>query len=291
MKPLFNDSEAIVFKELESVASEWGLRVFPKIRVADILPIQHSGIDNLHFSYALKAHFDYVVVRGQGKEQVPEFAVEFDGPTHRNARSRVRDEKKNNLCKQFGFPLLRIRRAHVSRKYRDFTALAWIISVYELKLGFDEAQDKGQIPYDEAFDPFFLSVSSKPQITYPYCLSHVAQAEEQSLFEEGRLAARGSSGYIGYDNNRVMHGIEYVPVTDTHGLYVFRAMRAQDFPVPIEDLLREVLCVELYEKLLGYFSGHVLLQPIDRIREKVGEMKNELKLVFAHDWRCPAVQT
>ena len=291
MKPLFNGSETITFEELESVASEWGLRVFPKIRVADILPIEGSGIDDVHYSYALKAHFDYVVVRNHGKEQLPEFAVEFDGPTHRNASSRIRDDKKNYLCKQFGFPLLRIRWAHISRKYRYITALAWIISVYELKMGFEEAQDKGQVPYDEVFDPSHLSVSSKPHIIYPYCMSHVAQTEVKSLFEAGRLAAPGSSGFIGYDNNGLMSGIEYVPVTGTGGLYVKSAIRAQDFPVPFEDLLREVLCVELYEELQGHFDDHILLQPMDVIRAKVGEMRNELELVVAHDWRFPAVQT
>ena len=74
----------------------------------------------------------------------------------------------------------------------------------------------------------------------------------------------------------------YVPVTGTHGLCVKSAMRAQEFPVPFEDLLREVLCVQLYERLQGHFEGHVLVQPMDRIRAETGQLRHETELVLAH---------
>ena len=285
-RPLFSGPEAIAFDQLNAAVHQWALEVFPKVRVADVLPIDRSGIDSEHYSYALKAHFDFVVYR---VGTWPEFAVEFDGPTHRDPIQRARDKKKNALCKYFRFPLLRIKQDHISRKFGDLTVLGWIVDVYQMKLGFDEAQAKGQIPPEESFDPLYLSVSTKPNSMFPYWISRHAQTEVKRLFEEGRLAVPGTSGFIGLDKNGVMRGIEYVPVTYTQGLFAKSAMMAQDFPVPYPDLLGEILRILLYEKLQRHFSGSEPLRSIDRIEAIAASMRARDRLVIAHHTRAGSI--
>ena len=292
---LFNRQERVTFDELRDTVDKWGLCVYPKIRVADVLrtvdnqQFERIGIQSELYRYALMAHFDFVVC---DKDQRPLFTVEFDGPAHREPKQKARDQKKNALCKHFGFPLLRIKSDHISRRYRDKTVLAWIVDVYQLRLSFDEAQDNGQVPYDEPFDPFVLDVSSEPEIRYPYCISLEVQAEMKALYAEGRLAAPFSSGYIGCGKDGVMRGIEYVSVSSTHGLCKSSAMTIQNFPfpeyLPFPDLLGEILRILLYEKLQRHFAGHVLLQPIERIHAQIRTMKAHLDLALAHQYERPA---
>lgn len=79
VKRLLNRSEAVTNERLRSVCVEHAVSVHAKVRVADILPIEGSGIDDRAYSFALKSHFDFVVV---DDTFLPLFAVEFDGPLH-----------------------------------------------------------------------------------------------------------------------------------------------------------------------------------------------------------------
>ncbi len=103
VKKLLNTAEDRTFRELRKATS---MAVCPKVRVADVLPIEGSGIESAVFKYAFQAHFDFVVTDAT---HTPVFAVEFDGPRHRDDEDQIsRDLKKNSLCARFAFPLLRI---------------------------------------------------------------------------------------------------------------------------------------------------------------------------------------
>ena len=91
MKPLLNRSEAFADERLRRVAETHGARVFVKPRVADVLPIERSGIASDHYSYALRAHFDFVIADEQHK---PLFAVEFDGPLHADTKTAANDAQE-----------------------------------------------------------------------------------------------------------------------------------------------------------------------------------------------------
>jgi len=54
---LVNQYEEAVDAALIESASRCNVRVFPKVRIADTLDIQQSGLTNDEYSYALKAHF------------------------------------------------------------------------------------------------------------------------------------------------------------------------------------------------------------------------------------------
>src|SRR6185503_17574285 len=75
-KRLLNKSESVVDHKLAAVCKEWSARVHNKVRIADVLFIEDSGISGNDYSFALKSHFDFVVTDA---DYLPLFAVEFDG--------------------------------------------------------------------------------------------------------------------------------------------------------------------------------------------------------------------
>src|SRR5258707_3348083 len=97
---LVNSYEVATDAALREVAEKHAIRVLVKPRVADTLDIEQSGISNDEFSYALKAHFDFVVIR---EDATPLFAVEVDGPQHTSdTLIKHHDGLKNSLCKKLG---------------------------------------------------------------------------------------------------------------------------------------------------------------------------------------------
>jgi hypothetical protein len=123
-----------------------GYRIAPKVRVADVLPIAGSGLADAEYSYALKAHFDWVVT--QGDERVPQFAVEFDGASHQTARVAARDATKDAICLRFGFPMLRIDGTFL-RRVRRRPLLEILVEAWRAWREFNALQEAGEIDADE----------------------------------------------------------------------------------------------------------------------------------------------
>jgi hypothetical protein len=148
-KVLTNEYEEVTHEALLDAAARSGARVFPKVRVADVLDVESSGLTRDEYSYALKAHFDFVVER---KGEPVAFAVEFDGPSHeRDARTIARDALKNAICDKLGMPLLRIDAGYL-KKIGRFTLLGWIAEVWFLSADFYAAQERGDVGPYEVFD-------------------------------------------------------------------------------------------------------------------------------------------
>jgi hypothetical protein len=97
---LVNPYEEETDTALAVAASKYNARVCPKLRVADALEISQSGLTNEEYSYALRAHFDFVLTQ-DGKAT---FAVEFDGSQHdRNPQTILKDTLKNSICEKLGY--------------------------------------------------------------------------------------------------------------------------------------------------------------------------------------------
>lgn len=104
-KPFLNSCEFQAHKTLAKVAAKYNYEAFPKVRIADVVTIDKSKLDEHHYSYALKAHFDFLFVH----KNHACLALEIDGPDHfKSENASVRDLKKNFISEHFGFDLLRI---------------------------------------------------------------------------------------------------------------------------------------------------------------------------------------
>lgn len=66
---------------------------------------------------------------------------------------------------------------------------------------------------------------------FPYWLSAKPRIRLQGLHKKGAILDLCSSGFIGYDCNEVMRGIDYIRLTPTMGAYVRTAMRPQRFQI------------------------------------------------------------
>ena len=75
LKRLLNKPEEATNAILKQVCEEWGAHVFIKVRLADVFPLDGSGIAQADYRFALQSHFDFIVTDTDLK---PLFAVEFD---------------------------------------------------------------------------------------------------------------------------------------------------------------------------------------------------------------------
>jgi hypothetical protein len=150
-KRILTKGEKVVLTTAEVVASSIGAEAFPKLRVADVIEIENSGISDNLYSYALRAHFDVVICRNN----YPIMAVEFDGTGH-DSRN---DAKKAELCERFQLPLVRVGMKHVNAVNFEDSSLSFLIHQLECVDRFIE--NYGSDPY-EPYDPaFFVSIPGR----------------------------------------------------------------------------------------------------------------------------------
>jgi hypothetical protein len=152
LKPIFNIGEARTFAIAEEVSKATGTRAFAKVRIADVVTIEKSGISDDLYRYALSAHFDVLVCK---EDNLPYLAIEFDGSGH----STKNDEKKEILCDLFGVPMVRVGPQHIGASVFGDTAIAFLI--WQLHCVDAFLAEYGNDPY-EYYDPlFFIAVPGK----------------------------------------------------------------------------------------------------------------------------------
>lgn len=105
LKPrFFTASEKHFFNALEPVARDYGLRVFPNVRLVDIIrpktEEQHRVIE-----YYGRMHVDFVLVRTDNDAIVG--AIELDGKSHLISTQQFNDELKNRAFKEVGLRMER----------------------------------------------------------------------------------------------------------------------------------------------------------------------------------------
>lgn len=275
LKKIINRQEEASYNELQSLATQYGYNVHIKIRLADVLPIEASGIEDDLYGFSLKSHFDFLV---SGEDYAPLFAVEFDGPTHRKPEQQRRDAKKDFLCARFELPLLRINTNHLLKKYNKASLLQWIISAWELKKGFNTAQEQGQIPANEDFDPIMLWHPGQTlEEIHPHWIALQPRLHIEELHKQGCIPVGHACSFTFTDDQKNYRGIEWIDVGPSQVIFIESAMRAQQFPLYLGDLFQEILTVLLYDKLQDFLETSVggVTPPVVSMRLK--EMKKRYR--------------
>lgn len=249
---LLNKSEEVVLRELEAIADDNGLRVFASTRLSDVLE-KDTYLTPRKFSLYVQAHFDFVVTDANMR---PLMAVEYDGLAHSLAQQQERDRIKDELCRQAGLGILRIGINHVTRTYRGMTILRWIVEVTEFEKQFYQAQQQGQIHWDEPFDPAMVAYDGRGR-RWPYWLSADGIQEIHAYLRSlpaGTL--KGMFTISGYDETEGRHSLCYARVGDK--VICARVMvRHQNLEFPAYDLLHEIAICELVLNLerRGFRTG------------------------------------
>lgn len=252
---LLNSYEAVTYDSLRTACEPNGAQVFPKVRVADVLRLDGSGISKAHFGYGLRAHFDFVVVTA---DNWPMFSVEFDGPLHESDESqKSRDRLKNDLCEHFGYPLLRINAKYLTKEYRGLDLLTYFVEAWFLGEAFDDAQQKGLIPYDEPFDMTYVySADARSGTQWPYWLSLDIQNTLQALHEAGSIGQTAPSHIVGVDADGSHRCLSWLVFDAKHVIEARTGMRAQRFPFVDEcDLVSMLAMFDMLPKVKAALRG------------------------------------
>jgi len=246
-----NHYEEVTYDKLRIVCEAQGAHIFPKVRLADVFPINNSGLSDKDFRFSLQAHTDFLITNSKYE---PQFCVEFDGPSHIQPEQIRRDNQKNFLFEHFKKPLLRINSKYLEPKYRGFDLLTYLVEVWFLKKDFLEAQECSQIPLDAIFDPALIIHDSKQK--FPYWISLERQVSIEKLYEQGQVLQPASSEWVGIDLHGNYRCISWIFLTDNTAMYVKTGMRSQRFHAIVpSDLLVMIAVFELYEELQRVLAG------------------------------------
>jgi hypothetical protein len=264
---LVNGQEVNTDRALERAAEAAGYRIAPKVRVADVLPIENSGLSNAEYGYALRSHFDWVVTEGEDRE--PQFAVEFDGMSHSDPAVAARDAMKDKVANHFGFPLLRIdgtflRRVH-KRPLLEILVEAW--AAYQ---GFLKAQEAGQIGWDEpwmyqsllALDPATGEVVPALAIDAA-CRSLVHQLHARGACRSFQPTALVQLGW----GRTVIESFAMVELAD--GTYVTGQSKVRSYhfqAIPAYELAEDPALENLRMNLRLWMAGHDIAVGVDDVR-------------------------
>ena len=241
-RPLLNRYEEVTYDALNRACASDSAMVFPKVRIADVFPLDGGGVPPAHLSYALRAHFDFVVTSARFE---PLFSVEFDGPLHQASQvQRHRDRLKNELCDHFCYGLLRINSRYLSKAYRGLDLLTYFVDAWFLEQAFDDAQRRKLIPYDEGFDMTFIySNGTEDGRKWPYWLSLDIQRDMERLHRSGLIGQMAPCYYVGTDDNGNHRCLCWVVLDAGYVVVVTTGMRVQRFPAVCESELVSMLAM------------------------------------------------
>ena len=251
---LLNRSESAVYKELLGIASNAGMRVFPKARLSDVIEKGRSFLTQREFNFYTRSHFDFVLTDNAYR---PMMVVEYDGPIHAQDKvQRERDEIKNELCQKANLGILRINDRYVTKLENGMSLLRWIIEVRDIARAFNEAQISGQIPWDEPFDPIFMQPGANVK-RFPYWLSQKTTQSIHDFFDKlDRSVPKGWTSICGEDENGNGFRMSFLYFGE-QALWIQTGMKKQNLDFGLDDLLMELDTCELGLRLKKYCEGEI----------------------------------
>ena len=173
LRPLVNGGESAVLNIARAVCKATATEPFAKIRIADAIRIEGSGISDSLYKYALSAHFDILV----SKNNKAYLAIEFDGAGH-DARN---DGRKAEICDFFKVPMIRVKESHLDAKVFEDTAVGFFI--WQLFCVDTFLEQYGTDPF-EPYDPLFFTSFHGKDRSWPFAYAERWQARLRRPFQE-----------------------------------------------------------------------------------------------------------
>ena len=119
VKPYSTETEAAFLENL-SHALENILNGSGRCSIKKEVPVKQVFGDTFsHVDFFYRGQFDFVVYqRNYAKQDIPILAIELDGKEHmENEAVKERDRKKNQICKEHNFELIRVDNTYARRYY------------------------------------------------------------------------------------------------------------------------------------------------------------------------------
>jgi len=278
LKKLLNLPESVTDQRLREVCEDFKAHVFPKVRVADVLKIERSGISDELYRYALQAHFDFVV---SDSEHQPLFAVEFDGPTHSEPDAKRRDKMKNDICERFEFSLLRINRRYLSTDFSNWDLLRWFCTVFFVKQAWDRDVESGEIPYeDSVFDPMFVSVKTKSGWR-SLELERTARAKLSELFRAEEIPMHVPNWVTARDGDRCLRAIAWIATSSDQGVIYETAMQHHLLGDWVQFAVRGIVLSHLVSRVQEFLDNGGEALPLSEIEARTEEFKKSYEPIMS----------
>ncbi len=127
-----NPAERRVLDQLRDLTNLRGAEVWCKVGLKDAVELDNSGITDEQYSYAMRAHLDFVVAERSSSRIL--FAVEYDGSEHFTDENTIqRDRKKSDVCRALGFDLLRITKCQLEAVFLGRNQLQLLVERWFLE--------------------------------------------------------------------------------------------------------------------------------------------------------------
>jgi hypothetical protein len=261
LKRLLNKSEEVTDERLRNACGSFSVRIYVKARLADVIPIERSGISHAAYSFALRSHLDFLVVNELFE---PLFAVEFDGPRHRiNEQVARRDALKNELCREFGLPLLRVDDRFLDARYMDMDLLGWLVRVVLTRRADQELVRAGELSPEDA-------AASDPIFCAPFVISFKAR-ERLSAMHDAGVCDHYPPFVIGVDEHDNAHAIAGLRLANDEWAFAVAEMPYQGFFGLAEDLLEEIIYIKLADAVEAITSRRTVANSPQKFLARVGE--------------------
>src|ERR1700733_13011804 len=246
-----NEYEERTAELLTKQAQEDNARVFSKVALKDVLPFEAMDLPVELRRFCWTSHFDFVVTDAK---TTPLFVVEFDGPSHQGEVQTARDRKKDELCRRFNMPILRINSRYLAPSYRGRDLLSWFTECFFIQRDFVEAENNGWILPEDGFDP--MSVASIGERTdWPLDLAHEVRETFRELESKGKTADSQPSYTIGREASGAFRAFGFVALSNDAGVFAKTGMRAQQFEISESEALEILINFEIFEALNKVLAG------------------------------------
>ena len=240
---------------LREIARQEGVEITYKMRLADALDIENSGISSEEYTFALRSHLDFVVYRNNKID----FAVEFDGKQHQHKDGVRRDKLKDAVCQKLGMPLLRID----ASMFRDVPGrmpwLHYIVRSFYMEQAFVEMQDQGAIPEDELFIPWgqLELVEGRGVRSIDPGLFWRSWLEARG--REGKVANGGPLSLTAETDDGYVHAVALIALGQIEGFVMGRARvrKYRGFPVHDCELVDDLAVADAALKIRQVVAGNM----------------------------------
>jgi hypothetical protein len=264
-KILVNRYEEASFVLLKKQADNEQAHVFSKVAPKEILPFETTKLSNELQDFCWRSHFDFVVT---DSAFMPLFVVEFDGPSHHSEKQVCRDRKKDELCRIFSLPILRINARYLEPAYRGTDLLSWFAECFFTNRALTAAEENGWISPEDGFSPMSI-ISIGDRNDWPLDLGHGVRDEFRKFNKEGQIFDEQPSFLIGRDSLGIYKAFAFIAVTKETGVFAKTAMRAQQFEINQADALEILICFEIFEALKKVLNGTSKPERLVSIMEKM----------------------
>lgn len=180
-EPLLSRAELRADPQLREVAERNGRAVCPHVKLSDVIDERPKGVDAATWSYATRAHFDFLVI---DHETRPVFAVEIDGLSHADPGAQKRDRMKDRLVEASGFELLRVDVENLDTGPRGRRLIEHLIDARQFM---EAAWDSGYGESDPYFDPDYRNIIGRGEDGRPSFVNHLSEPARRralTLFEQ-----------------------------------------------------------------------------------------------------------